>query len=112
MFSAGRFSPVGLVMATLIDFRCGSAHRSCVANKAHSATHFHTALPFFICMQKSLSNFRNPRAPAVSTEAETFLADGREPLTTRTSISLSREPSLVVPTPLRNRYAPAPTVAL
>jgi len=27
MFSAGRFSSVGLVMATLIDFRRGSAHK-------------------------------------------------------------------------------------
>src|SRR6266566_6715562 len=74
MFSAGRLSPVGLVTATLIDFRWGSAHRTCVANKADSAAHFHTALLFFICMRKSLSNFRNSRAPTVSTEAEAFLA--------------------------------------
>src|SRR5437870_3724926 len=98
MFSAGRFSPVGLVMATLIDFRCGSAHKSCVANKAHSATHFHTALPFFICMQKSLSNLRNPRAHGFN-RSQTFLADGREPLTTRTSISFTRTGSLVAPRP-------------
>jgi len=81
-------------MVTLIDFRCGSAHRTCVTNKTDSAAHLHTALLFFICMRKSLSDFRNSRAPTASAEADTFLADGRKPLTTPTSSSLSREPVL------------------
>src|SRR4029077_19949719 len=73
MPSAGRFSPVVLVIATLIDFRCGSAQRACVANKAVSAAHFQTAFPCFNWMRKYFSNFRSSRAPTVSTEAETFV---------------------------------------
>jgi hypothetical protein len=50
MFSAGPFSSVGFVMATLIDFRRGSARTTVVVAMNNINTSIQIAVSFFVSM--------------------------------------------------------------
>src|SRR5438067_7758901 len=66
MFSAGRFSPVGLVIAILIDFRCGSADKDAVAKdriaQSHSAF-FLVIVPYWKDKTSEVKQLLSSRAP-------------------------------------------------
>src|SRR5205085_9126581 len=66
MFSAGRFSPVGLVIAILIDFRCGSADKDAVAKdriaQSHSAS-FLVIVPYWKDKISKVKQLLSSRAP-------------------------------------------------